>query len=161
MLRIPKQFKRVRLSQKTIELIFSLCDKGVNLYDIAKQADVAYTTAVKYSWLRRNGFYSVGEYKKYCDLHRNDQLPPYYSRNPEESRTGRIEFSKLLRETLAKYNLTQRYFAKLLRISESTVSGYVNARHLPKKQLIPNILSLIENLSLKDENSGLETRLAS
>lgn len=120
-----------KVSAETRDLIERLNEENLSLAEIARRANVSYTTVYVYTRTKRRGFASYGEYREHLAKQRQEQ-------------PGNQELSDLIKQRLAESGETQKWLATQLGITEGAVSRYASGRTTPKKDLQRRLFEALE-----------------
>ena len=138
-----------KLSKETKEEITRLYDDGdgLNLYEIASQVGVSYSSAYGLTRAKERGFASLTEYEKHLAKKRGFESQTEYEKHLAKERQRRPEnqeLSKLIKTKLKEGGKNQSWLAKEMGITSQAVSLYVRGKNVPTEDLLGRLYSLLD-----------------
>jgi len=112
--------------------------KSLNEYEeyAARQKGFKSRTAYSRSLVKKRGFNSLNDYQEYLIIKRGFGSKSEYEEHLAKKRQQKAinqRLSDLIKRRLNKLGKTQRWLAKQLEITDSTISRYMQGRFIPQK----------------------------
>ena len=152
-----------RLSEKAKENIQKLRKEGSSVKEIAKRANVSYSTAYGYTKVKQRGFESLSEYQEHLVKQRGFKSRTEYETHlvrergfksrsdyqehlarERQQRPENKELSNLIKKRLKELEKNQSWLADQIGVTSATVSFYTHGKSIPSNDVLKKLSSALE-----------------
>ncbi len=136
-----------KIPDESMRLLEESYTQGLPAIEMARKANVSYSTASRYALVRNEGFSSPTEYLEYLALENGFESFTEYKKHLAEKRQKRLinrGLSRLIKRRLKEIGENQTWLGNQIGVSNQAVSLYARGKCVPEGDLLRRLCSSLD-----------------